>query len=403
MTTTITPSLAEQQIADFHEDGYLIVRNVLSAKEVDELRRIVQQEVIRDAYPSRLKYPQSAKYTVSGNRLAEPGLTAIAEHPTVVGAVESVLGQPAYLTAYVAYLRTPGDKGAGAHCDYKRWRPVGSSMNWVFAIIPLTDFNAEYGPFLVSPKSHKLTQIIDKDAHILDLNRPDAEQLAPFIDPELKAGDLLVVNEHVWHKAPAGTTTEDRCGIFNKYCAVNAPPAAGYYPYTPAALDALSDNGKRLIPVCFDKPITTTHLLIEDSSTQESKFLLHCDVEAEGWKLPGGEGWEEEKLVGWDVGARIGSLQEITKTQLGLDVPWMSYIEDVESENGICRIYGFSDENLDLNTLANNGYDWFTKSEMQQRLGERDATCRAVDTWQRADIIRGKGKACHQMRHQFDL
>ena len=81
MTTTITSSLTEQQIADFHEDGYLIVRNVLSAKEADELRRVVQQEVIRDAYPSRLKYPQPAKYTVSGNRLADPGLTAIAEHP----------------------------------------------------------------------------------------------------------------------------------------------------------------------------------------------------------------------------------------------------------------------------------------------------------------------------------
>ena len=111
MTTTIIPSLTEQQIAGYHEDGYLIVRNVLSAKEADELRRVVQQEVKRDAYPSTLKYPQSAKYTVSGNRLADPGLTAIAEHPTVVGTVESVLGQPAYLTAYVAYLRTPGDKG----------------------------------------------------------------------------------------------------------------------------------------------------------------------------------------------------------------------------------------------------------------------------------------------------
>ena len=399
MTTTIIPSLTAQQIADYHEDGYIVVRNVLSAKEVDDLRRTVQQEVKRDAYPSTLKYPQSAKYTVSGNRLAAPGLTAIAEHPTVVGAVESVLGQPAYLTAYVAYLRTPGDKGAGAHCDYKRWRPVGSSMNWVFAIIPLTNFDAEYGPFLVSPKSHKLTQVIDPDAHILDLNRPDAKALAPFIDPELKAGDLLVVNEHVWHKAPAGTTTEDRCGIFNKYCAVNAPPAAGYYPYNPDALDALSDDGKRLIPVCFDKPITTTRLLIEDTSAQESKFLLHRDGE---WKLPGGEGWEEEKLVGWDVGARIGSLQELTKTQLDLDVPWMSYIEDIE-EDGICRIYGFSNENLDLDRLANGDYDWFTRSELQQRLGESDTICRAVNTWHQTDIIRGKGKACHQSRTQFDL
>lgn len=399
MTTTITPTLSEQQIADYNEEGYLIVRNVLSPKEADELRRVVQKEVQRDAYPSSLTYPQPAKYTVSGNRLAAPGLTAIAEHPTVVGAVESALGQPVHLTAYVAYLRTPGDKGAGAHCDYKRWRPVGSSMNWMFAIIPLTDFDEAYGPFLVSPKSHKLTQVIDPDAHILDLTRPNAEQLPPFIDPELKAGDLLVVNEHVWHKAPAGTTTEDRCGIFNKYCAVDAPPAAGYYPYDPAALDALSDDGKRLIPTCFDKPITTTRLLIEDTSTQESKFLLHRDEE---WKLPGGEGWEEEKLVGWDVGARIGSLQEITQTQLGLDVPWMSYIEDIEEKDGICRVYGFSDENLDIDALANGGCEWFTKSELKQRFGESNTIYGAVDAWQQVDVIRGKGKACSQSRTQFE-
>ena len=402
MSMTVTASLSKQQIANFHEDGYLIVRNVLSAKEVDELRRTVQHQVKRDAYPASLKYPEPAKYTVSGNRVAEPGLTAIAEHPTVINAVESALGQPAHLTAYVAYLRTPGDKGGGAHCDYKRWRPVGSSMNWVFAIIPLTDFDASYGPFLVSPKSHKLTQVIDPDAHILDVTRPDREQLPPFIDPEVKAGDLLVVNEHVWHEAPAGTTTEDRCGIFNKYCAIDAPPAAGYYPYNPAALDALSDDGKRLIPTCFDKPITTTRLLIEDASSAESKFLLRRDAETHHWELPGGMGWEEEKGVGWDVGARVGSLQEITQTQLGLEVPWMSYIEDVEEDEGICRVYGFSDENLDPDTLANGGCEWFTKSELKQRLGESDAICRAVDTWQRADIIRGKGKACYQSRNQFE-
>ncbi|MDE0325328.1 MAG: phytanoyl-CoA dioxygenase family protein [Candidatus Poribacteria bacterium] len=400
--TTITPTLSAQQIADYNEEGYLIVRNVVSPKEADELRRVVQKEVQRDAYPSSLTYPQPAKYTVSGNRLAAPGLTAIAEHPTVVSAVESALGQPAHLTAYVAYLRTPGDKGAGAHCDYKRWRPVGSSMNWVFAIIPLTDFDEAYGPFLVSPKSHKLTQVIDPDTHILDLTRPDAKQLPPFIDPELKAGDLLVVNEHVWHKAPAGTTTEDRCGIFNKYCAIDAPPAAGYYPYNPAAFNALSDDGKRLIPACFDKPITTTRLLIEHPSGQESKFLLRRDTEKASWELPGGEGWEEEKLVGWDVGARIGSLQELTQTQLDLEVSWMSYIEDVEDGDGICRIYGFSDNNLDLDVLADKGCDWFTKSELQKRLGESDVICHAIDTWQQTDVIRGKGKACNQSRQQFE-
>ena len=69
--------------------------------------------------------------------MADPEMSTIVDHPVIVDAFEALLGQPAYLTAFVAYLRSPGDTGGGAHCDYKRWRPVGSSMNWLFAIIPL--------------------------------------------------------------------------------------------------------------------------------------------------------------------------------------------------------------------------------------------------------------------------
>ena len=212
-------------------------------------------------------------------------------------------------------------------------------MNWVFAIIPLTDFDPVHGPFLVSPKSHKLTRVIDEEAHILDVNRPDASQLPDFIDPELKAGDLLV---------------------------------------------------------------ETTRLLIECPDGGESKFLLRRDADTNCWELPGGEGWEEEALVGWDVGARVGSLQALTRTQLGLEVPWMSYIEDVEEGDGVCRVYGFSDENLNVDALANGHCDWFTRAQIQQLLGESDAISRVVELWQRADIIRGKGKACNQSRNQFE-
>ena len=398
MTTINTPVLSDQQIADYHENGYAIVRNALSPDEVDKFRPIVQQQAQCNSYPASLQYPEPGKYTISGNKMAESSLASIVEHPTVVNAVECALGQPAHLTAFVAYLRSPGDRGSGGHCDYKRWRPVGSSMNWVFAIISLTDFDEEYGPFLVSPGSHKLVQVIDEEAHILDLTRPDAKQLAPFIDPELKAGDLLITNQHTWHRAPAGTATDDRCGIFHKYCAVNAPPSAGYYPYNPAALSALSDAGKRLIPVCFDKPITMARLLIECPSSNESKYLLQRDDENDRWELPGGEGWEEEG-VGWDIGARIASLQDLTKTQLGLEVPWMSYIEDVEQKDGICRVYGYSDESL---ALTNDRCDWFTKERVRQMLGDSDYICHAIHTWHQGDIIRGKGKACRQSKEQFD-
>ena len=399
--TTFTPSLGKQQIADFHEEGYLIVRNVLSAKEAADLRGVIREQVQRGAYPPTLSYPEPAKYTVSGNRMAEPGLAAIAEHPAVVGAVESALGGPAHLTASVAYLRTPSDKGGGAHSDYKRWRPVGSSMNWVFAIVPLNDFDPSFGPFMVSPRVAQAAEVIDPGAHVLDLTAPDREQLPPFIDPELKAGDLLVVNEHVWHQAPAGTTSEDRCGIFNKYCAADAPPAAGYYPYNPAARDALSEAGKRLLPVCFDQPITTTRLLIERRSGIDSKYLLCRDADSGVWKLPGGEGWEEESS-GWDVGSRIGSLQALISAQLGLDVPWMSYIEDWAEEDGVCRVYGFFDAKVRVRAKASGNRDWFTPGELRHRFGDTHPICLAVDTWERSDIVRGKGKACSQSKRQFE-
>jgi hypothetical protein len=391
----------DQQMAEYDKNGYLIVRNLLSPDEVEALRSVVHDQAQWNSYPPSLKYPTPGKYTISGNKMAEPGLSSIAEHPTVVQAVEAALGEPAHLTAYVAYLRTPSDKGSGAHCDYKRWRPVGSSMNWVFAIIPLADFDEAYGQFLVSPGSHKLSRVIDENARIQDLAPIDKSEMAPFIDPGLKAGDLLVTSAYTWHEAPAGTTSDDRCGIFNKYCAVNAPPAAGYYPYNSEALGALSETGKRLIPVCFDEPITTTRLLIERASDGDAEFLLVRDTEKDRWELPGGEGGEEEDGVGWDVGARIGALQDLVKTQLDLDVPWMSYIEDAKREGGICRVYGFLDDDRMSDVLKNSDMGWFTKEQLRDLVGEDDYICQAVQTWQREDIIRGKGKAVRQRKAQF--
>ena len=392
-------SMTNQQIADYRANGYLIIRDVVSSQETSQLRSIVQRMARAGAYPSSLKYPTPGKYTISGNRIAEPGLSPIAEHPAVVDAVEAILGQPAHLTAYVAYLRSPGDKGGGAHCDYKRWRPVGSSMRWLFAIIPLNDFNREYGPLLVSPGSHKLAQVIDPDAHILDLTRPDPEQLPDFVDPELKAGDLLLMDMHTWHKAPGGTTSDDRVGIFNKYCAVNAPPAAGYYPYDRTAYDALSDAGKRLIPLHFDQPITDTRLLIEATSGSESRYFL-TSIDGNGSReLPGGTGWEEEK-VGWDVGARIGSLQSLVKSQLNVDIPWASYIEDVVTNGGVSRLYGYADAEIDRGSLGDG--NWFTQDQLLNMLGESHTICRAVSTWHREDLIRGRGKAVSQSRQQFE-
>lgn len=347
----VSDILNEQQIADYERDGHLIIRGVLSPSETKELREVVEAKT-PEAYAPGKQYPEPGKYTTRGNQLAEhPALAAVAENPAIVGPVEALLGQRAHLSAFVAYVRTPDDKGSSPHNDYKRWRPVGSLMNWLFAIVPLTDFDGEYGPLLVSPGSHKLHRVRDPRARILDVDKPDREQLAPFVDPELKAGDLLLMNMYAWHDPPAGTTRRNRCGIFNKYCAVDAPPATGHYRYNQAAFDALSDEGKRLLAVHSERPLQETRLLVEQPG-DVPRFLLRR--EGDGWQLPGGKGWEEQEGVLWDVGARIGAMQSLAKDQLGAEIPWMSYIGDL------------------------------------------------VNEWSRPDIVRGKGVAVSQRKVQYE-
>ena len=399
-----TNALSNEQITDYNENGFLILRNVLSPNGTHKLRNLVEEHAPSDSYS--LNYPEPGKYTISGNKLGvHPGFAPIAEHPEIIDAVECLLGARSHLSAYVAYVRTPGDKGSRKHNDYKRWRPVGSSMNWLFAIVPLTDFNSEFGPLLVSPKSHKLHRIIDTTTRIWDVKQPDTNDLNPFIDPELKAGDLMLLNMYTWHWAPGGNSTKNRSGMFNKYCAVNAPPAAGHYQYNQAAHSSLSDLGKRLLALHTDMPLMTTRLLIDRPSTEQSDFLLVYDIENQRWDLPGGTGWEEKnQVVGWDVGSRIGSLQSLVRTQLDLNVSWMSYICDVEEPTGLCRVYGYTDTHKSFAPSAKNDFrcDWFTQVQLNDMFPTDHYIPSTIRTWQRGDIIRGKGKACNQSAYQFD-
>ena len=119
------------------------------------------------------------------------------------------------------------------------------------------------------------------------------------------------------------------------------------------------------------------------------------------WELPGGAGWEEESS-GWDVGSRIGSLQALIDAQLGLKVPWMSYIDDWTEEDGVCRVYGYSDDGVRVRVPANGNRNWFTPGEIRYRFGDTHPISLALDAWERRDIVRGKGKACHQSRNQFE-
>ncbi|MBT6277378.1 MAG: hypothetical protein HOI95_25010 [Chromatiales bacterium] len=377
--------------AQYERDGYLVLRNYLADDELGRLSTAIDSHLPHDAYAPGCTYPQAAKYTLSEQSAEDSDFAYIIEHPKVYGPAEQLLGGPAHLTAYVIYVRTPGDPGSLPHNDYKRWRPVGSSMNWLFTVVPLTDFDEETGQLLVVPGSHQLNLVEDRGEKTLHRGAPLRPDESQFVDARLRRGDLLLMNMYTWHWAPPNRSGRDRIGLFNKYAAVNAPPAAGYFVNTAAVKDALTPAGRRLIAVGTDQRITTTRALCTRPGDDGGTQVLTVRKQGKSdWQLPGGEGSEETVIPGWDVGNRIASLGSHMLDQVGADCPWMSYVGDYEEQDGLCRVYGYTAPESPAFQAA-NGYDmrWTPVADSSELTTPYVA--QAVERWTDPEVTWGKG------------
>ncbi|SVB22280.1 uncharacterized protein METZ01_LOCUS175134, partial [marine metagenome] len=123
------------QHRQYQEEGFLILRNVFSDDELDELDQAADRHPPLDDGKDKGDvgtWPNPGRYTLAKSSWSDPAFVYFAEHATVVSGAKELLDDDVHLTAYVLYDRTPGGGGLPAHHDYKRWRPVGSSLNWLF-------------------------------------------------------------------------------------------------------------------------------------------------------------------------------------------------------------------------------------------------------------------------------
>lgn len=295
------------------------------------------------------------------------------------------------------YDRTPGGPGIPAHNDYKRWRPVGSSMNWAFTIVPFCDFDGATGQLFVAPGSHQLDRVGEGPERPLCVAPPERPDESAFIDPELERGDLLLMNMHLWHKANPNTSSRHRVGAFNKYAAADAPPATGYFLYDDDVHEALSADGRRLLAVHSDKPLAMTRLALVRERDEHEIFLQ--SGEDGRLQLPGGPTFVEGAIPDWDVGNVIASLQEALRRELRIETPWVSYVGDFDEGDHLCRTYAYTLTGLGFPVTYGQGR-WLTRDQLvdaqdELRFGyEIDA----LDRWLDPAVVRGKGLTQAQSR-----
>ena len=387
--------LSPGQIEQYERDGFLVLRGQFDDREIDQFERAFRRQPPDSALPAGKVYPEPARYTLAKSCMADPDLAAIAEHPHVLDPVKTLLQDDPILTAFVVYDRTPGGSGLPRHHDYKRWRPVGSSMHWLFAIVPFTDYDRETGPLYVARGSHHLERIQERGGRALHVEPAITPSDESFVDPELKRGDLLLMNMHLWHKASRNASKRSRAGFFNKYAARHCPPATGYYLFNDRAYAALSERGKSIMAVHSDKDIALTRMVLQRAGKDGPEFMLLRDEEGR-YALPGGPTWAERAIPDWDVGNYIASLHAAMREQLHVEPPWVTYVGDYDEGEVLTRVYAYE--------LNDHGFpvayagEWLNADRIRDARLAQPYVPEALEDWMAPGIVRGKGLSQAQSR-----
>jgi ectoine hydroxylase-related dioxygenase (phytanoyl-CoA dioxygenase family) len=197
-------------IQAFHEQGYVVLRNVVHARLVRRLRNLMERRFEDPATHTAGPAVDLVRGNVSLMRMFEyhRAFRDMIEAEPILGLVELILGNDCHVIAQNA-LRTPAGKGiVNWHIDDALFFPflerlarlpgpdvVNDALPCfsLTVMMPLSDVDDErHGPTQVVPGSHRLGR---KPPYGPTL--PDG--IAP-VSLSARAGDAYLVNSQTWHR-----------------------------------------------------------------------------------------------------------------------------------------------------------------------------------------------------------
>ena len=198
--------VAHQAVTDVKEKGYAIVKNFITAHELETARELLepifQQTTTRtitssDKTKARSGYQGVQAVHVHNLFAKTRAVDQMAINHTLLKIVEGVLGPLFQLLVATAMCPTPGVDPQGFHQDdghYPLPRPRPPFI--ANTLIALDDFTQTNGATRIVPKSHQWTEAVDQNI--------------PFEYAEMAAGSLLVFDGALWHAGGGNSSKTQR-------------------------------------------------------------------------------------------------------------------------------------------------------------------------------------------------
>jgi ectoine hydroxylase-related dioxygenase (phytanoyl-CoA dioxygenase family) len=264
--------LTSQQIADYHRDGYVIVKNFLSAAEIEKLYAIATGDDLlrKHAFDLNDQTGKKTKLTLWYN----PGNDAyglLTRSHRMVDSADKLLAGDSLVCHFHSKLMQKEPKVGGAwewHQDYGYWYKNEFLLpdEMISIMVAITRANKQNGCLQVIKGSHRMGRIehgfageqVGAAQHYVDL----ALKTMPLIYVELEPGDALFFHSNLLHRSEANLSEKARWSLISCY---NRRDNVGYN----------EPNGSHTTPV---KVVPDEALMEwETSGVQESSGFLEKD------------------------------------------------------------------------------------------------------------------------------
>lgn len=239
-------TLTDDQIAFFHENGYLILPGFLTKEEVTKLHRVaLEDEAIRkhsfDLDDKTGKKTKLALWFTPGDDVY--GLLTRSER--MVHSVDKLLDGTAPVCHFHSKLMQKEPRVGGAwewHQDYGYWYKNGYLFpdQMISVMVAITEATKENGCLQVIKKSHQMGRVehgfsgeqVGASMQYVDF----ALKTMELVYVELKPGDLLFFHSNILHRSEANLSDAPRWSLISAY---NRQSNPAYITDTPSSITPL--------------------------------------------------------------------------------------------------------------------------------------------------------------------
>lgn len=244
----------EEQTEALYRDGYVYLPSVLSADEVADLRKQMDNlTAIPESFDKHTDAPEHAFMNKSINNAfnRHPHFLQFLDHPGVIDIEEAVHGDDCHCIGMTAWMTGSGRPEQTLHCDWLALSLPEDIMADPRVRLPifittahyyLDDITKELGPTNFVPGSH------------LSGRGPDGDvEWKGATDKSImcKAGDVVIFRCEVWHRGTANTSGRTRYLLQVHYAkrmiTQKFPPYLNKFQFDPDILAHADERQLRLM------------------------------------------------------------------------------------------------------------------------------------------------------------